>query len=156
MTEQTDTALAPRHHFFSELEPWKRWEPLRTMLDRFIADVPGSWPQSALAAEPNVDITETDGEYRVHAELPGVSKDDVTVELEQGHLSIRGEKKSRRDEKTERGRRLECTYGVFSRSFSLPQDADSDHISADFKDGVLDIAIKKSAESKPKQIAIKG
>ena len=110
MTEQTETALAPRHHFFSELEPWKRWEPLRTLMDRFFTDLPESWPRSSIVPEPNVDITETDGEYRVRAELPGVSKDDVTVELDQGLLSIRGEKRSRRDEESERGRLLECSY----------------------------------------------
>ena len=103
---------------------------------------------------PSVDITETDGEYRVRAELPGVEKNDVTVELDQGVLCIRGEKKSRRDEKTERGRRLECSYGAFSRSFTLPQDADADHITAQFKDGVLDVKVAKLPESKPKQISV--
>lgn len=156
MTEQTETTPAPRQHSFSDLEPLKRWEPLRTVMDRFFADFPESWPQTSIASQPSVDITETDGEYRVHAELPGVSKDDVTVELEEGRLCIRGEKKSKRDEKTERGRRLECSYGAFSRTFSLPQDADSERISAEYKDGVLDIAIKKSPESKPKRVAIKG
>jgi len=92
----------------------------------------------------------------VRAELPGVDKNEVTVELDQGVLSIRGEKKSRRDEKLERGRRLECSYGAFSRSFALPQDADPDRIAADFKDGVLDVKVAKLPESKPKQIAVKG
>lgn len=57
--------------------------------------------------------------------------------------------------KVEKGRRLECSYGAFSRSFSLPQDADADRISAKFKDGVLDVTIKRSAASKPRQVAIK-
>ena len=69
---------------------------------------------------------------------------------------LRGEKKSRRDEKSEKGRRLECAYGAFSRSFALPQDADADRISAEFKDGVLSISIGKRPESKSKQITVKG
>jgi len=155
MTEQ-ETALVPRHHFFSELDPWRRGEPVRSMVDRFFSDLSGSGSRSAIVTAPNVDITETVGEYRVRAELPGVSKDDVTVELEQGLLSIRGEKKSRRDEKAEQGRVLECSYGAFFRSFALPQDADPDQISAEFHEGILDITIQKNPASKPKQIAIKG
>jgi HSP20 family protein len=123
-------------------------------MDEFFTD----WPRlrRASVTEPSVDITETDDEYRVRAELPGVAKDDVTVEFENGVLCIRGEKKSRRDEKLERGRRIECSYGTFSRSFTLPQDADPDQISAEFRDGVLDVAITKRPESKPKQISVKG
>ena len=155
MTEQAENALVPRHHFFSELDPWSRREPLRMLVDRFFGDLPELGPGSTFAAAPNVDISETVDEYRVRAELPGVSKDDVTVELEQGLLSIRGEKKSRRDDKSEQGRVLECSYGAFSRSFALPQDADSDQISAEFKDGVLDITIGKNPDSKPKQVTIK-
>jgi HSP20 family protein len=120
-------------------------------MDDFLAE----WPRQAGALAPAVDVTEADGEYRIRAELPGVAKDDVTVEIEHGVLNLRGEKKSRRDEKTEKGRRLECTYGAFSRSFTLPQDADADQISAKFDDGVLDVAIAKRPEAKAKQISVK-
>ena len=152
MAEQKEGAVARRNPF-ADLGIGRRWEPFRSLLDDMFAD----WPRETAAglAMPNVDITETDGEYRVRAELPGVEKNDVTVELDQGVLCIRGEKKSRRDEKAERGRRLECTYGAFSRSFALPQDADPDRISASFKDGVLDVKVAKLPESKPKQIAVK-
>jgi HSP20 family protein len=125
-------------------------------MGEFFADLPQDWPQRPIGTSPRVDITESDDAYRVRAELPGVSKEDVTVELEQGVLCIRGEKKTRRDEKTERGRRLECSYGAFSRSLTLPQDADADRISAEFRDGVLEVAIAKTPESKPKQISVKG
>ena len=121
-----------------------------------VRDIPAWGTVKRSFTTPQVDITESADEYRVHAELPGVSKDDVTVELEHGTLTIRGEKKSQRDEKNEKGRRLECSYGAFSRSFALPADADPDRISAKFKDGVLDVAIKRTAASKPKQVAIKG
>lgn len=156
MSEQNETAVASRDPLLSELDPWTRWEPFRSVVGRLFGELPQSWPRTAGAAAPNVDITESDDEYRIRAELPGVAKDDVTVEFEDGLLSIRGEKKSQRDEKTERGRRLECSYGAFQRSFSLPQNANADQISAGFKDGVLAIAIPKRPESKPQQIAVKG
>jgi len=156
MAEKKERAVARREHPFSELGFGRRWEPFRGLLDEMFGD----WPRESGAAAgisiPSVDITETDDAYRVRAELPGVDKNEVTVELDQGVLSIRGEKKSRRDEKLERGRRLECSYGAFSRSFALPQDADPDRIAADFKDGVLDVKVAKLPESKPKQIAVKG
>lgn len=155
MTEKKEATPA-RRRAFAELEPWKPWDPFRGLMSEFFEEWPQAWAERSLAGALRVDITETDDAYKVRAELPGVSKDDVTVELEQGVLCIRGEKKSRRDEKVERGRRLECAYGAFSRSFPLPKDADADRISAQFKDGVLDVSIAKSPESKPKQIAVKG
>jgi HSP20 family protein len=157
MAEQKESAVTPRASRFSELDPWKGLDPFRGLLDRFfLHEPPETWRQLETFTTPKVDITETDDEYRVRAELPGVSKDDVTVEFEHGLLTIRGEKKSQRDEKTEKGRRLECSYGAFSRSFSLPQDIDADRIAATFKDGVLDVTVKRTPTSKPKQVAIKG
>ena len=156
MAEPKESSVAPRSSLFSDLDPWRGSDPFRSLFDRFFQEGPESWRQLQTFATPQVDITESADEYRVHAELPGVSKDDVTVELEHGTLTIRGEKKSQRDEKNEKGRRLECSYGAFSRSFSLPADVDADRISAKFKDGVLDVSIKRTAASKPKQVAIKG
>lgn len=155
MPEPNESAVAATSRRFPELDLWRGSDPFRSFFDRFFQDAPESWRQLQTFTAPQVDITETADEYRVRAELPGVSKEDVTVELEHGLLTIRGEKKSQRDEKNEKGRRLECSYGTFSRSFSLPQDADADQIAAKFKDGVLDVTIKRSAASKPKQVAIK-
>ncbi len=154
MTERTESSVAPRRPFLSDLDPFGRWEP-HSLFERLFGDAPSGLTRLAQMSAPAVDVTETDEEYRVHAELPGVSKDDVAVELEQGVLTLRGEKKSQRDESNEKGRHLECSYGAFSRTFTLPKDADPDQISASFKDGVLDISIKKNPESKPTQIAIK-
>jgi len=156
MSEQKESSPVARSSRFAELDPWHGRDPFRSLFDRFFQDAPESWRQLQTFTSPQVDITETKDEYRVRAELPGVSKDDVTVEFEHGMLTIRGEKKSQRDEKSEKGRRLECSYGAFSRSFTLPQDADADQIVAKFKDGVLEVTIKRTAASKPKQVAIKG
>ncbi len=154
MSEKAESSVTTRRPFLADLDPWGRWEP-HSLFERLFGDSPSGLSRLAQISAPAVDITETDDEYRVHAELPGVSKDDVAVELEQGVLTLRGEKKSQRDEKTEKGRHLECSYGAFSRTLTLPQDADPDQISASFKDGILDITIAKNPESKPKQIAIK-
>ena len=133
MSDRSQGAVVRRHPF-AEFESWKPWEPLGSVMDEFLAGWPRELRRSGVAL-PSVDITETDDEYRVRAEIPGVAKDDVTVEFEHGVLCIRGEKKSRRDEKLEQGRHLECSYGAFSRNFRLPQDADTDQISAEFRDG---------------------
>lgn len=105
---------------------------------------------------PAVDITENDERYQLSAELPGVKKDDLTLEVHDGALTLRGEKKQEREEEGEQGRRLERSYGAFSRSFTLPADADPDQVSAEFKDGVLLVRIPKRPEAKPAQVAIRG
>jgi HSP20 family protein len=104
---------------------------------------------------PAVDLTENDQGYVVTAELPGVKRDDVTVELHEDVLTIRGEKKSEREEKKDRSHWLERTYGSFSRSFTLPANAVSDQLKASFTDGVLKIEIPKKEATKARQIAIK-
>jgi HSP20 family protein len=105
---------------------------------------------------PAVDVTEADDAYRVTVELPGIARDDVSVEVHEGMLTIRGEKRSERDEKKEKSRWTERTYGAFSRSFSLPPDADADRIEASCRDGVLRLDIPKTEQPKPRVISVKG
>jgi HSP20 family protein len=124
-------------------------------LSRMMEEVFGKANGGAIA-RCALDVTESDSEYAVSAELPGVKKDDLTVECSEGVLSIRGEKKSEREEKKERGRVLERTYGSFSRALRLPDDADPEQIKATFENGVLQLRIQKRQEAKPKTIAIKG
>ncbi len=156
MAEKRESQLA-RWDPFADLDlfegrsPFREFGSLRRMMDEFL----GERARPTLLA-PTVDITESDDQYAVSAEVPGVKKDDLTLELQEGVLTIRGEKKQERDEKKEKGRRLERYYGAFSRSFSLPSDADSDKVDASFTDGVLNITIPKKPEAKPAQVAIKG
>jgi HSP20 family protein len=105
---------------------------------------------------PAVDITESDDKYVVKAEVPGVKKGDLTLEVREGVLTLRGEKKEEREEGKDKGRRLERVFGAFSRSFTLPADANAERIEASFADGVLTITIPKKPEAKPSQVAIKG
>ena len=102
---------------------------------------------------PTVDISETDDAFVVKAELPGVDKDDVSVKIENGILTIRGEKKTEIEDKKKH--RIECTYGSFVRSFTLPQATKSDSIEAEYKNGILNLTIPKSEEVKPKEIEVK-
>ena len=118
---------------------------------------PPDLPQDVKDVWANVlgEIAEDESQYTVTAELPGVRKDDVHVEMSEGVLSIRGEKRSEREEKKEQRRYVERSYGTFSRSFTLPRDANPDRIDASFKDGVLTLTIPKSEEAKPRTINIK-
>ena len=102
---------------------------------------------------PVVDISETEDAFVVKAELPGVDKDDVKVKVENGILTIRGEKKAELEDK--KNHRVECTYGSFVRSFTLPQTIKSDSINAEYKNGILNLTIPKSEEVKPKEIEVK-
>ncbi len=103
---------------------------------------------------PSVDIAEEEGAYIVKAELPEIQKDAVKVVIENGILSLSGER-SRKVEKTGvRYHRVEREYGAFLRSFTLPEDADPKKISANMKDGVLTVRIEKLAEAKPLAVEI--
>jgi HSP20 family protein len=105
---------------------------------------------------PAIDVHEGDKEYVVTAEVPGVARNEITVEVDEGMLTLRGEKKTEREEKKERRRWVERSYGAFSRSFRLPSDAQVDRIDASFKDGVLTIKIPKSEARKPRTVSVKG
>jgi HSP20 family protein len=104
---------------------------------------------------PAVDLSEDEKSYLVSAELPGVRREDVTVELHEDVLTIRGEKRSEREEKKDRSHWVERSYGSFSRSFTLPPNAVADELKASFKDGVLSIEIPKKEAVKARQILIK-
>ncbi len=103
---------------------------------------------------PAVDIYETDQSVVVKAELPGVGKDDIAVEVKDGILTLRGERKFEKEVKDENYHRIERSYGTFLRSFALPVSVDQDKVSARFKDGVLDIELPKKEKAKPRQVKV--
>jgi HSP20 family protein len=104
---------------------------------------------------PAVDIAEDDERYVITVEMPGAEKEDVTVEAHDDVLTIRGEKRSEREEKREQSRYVERRYGSFSRSFTLPANAARDGVSASFSQGVLTVEVPKVEEPKPKIVSIK-
>lgn len=145
-----------------------RWDPIRE-LNEFQTRLVPFFSRSILPAvqedtselmtstewAPLVDIAEDDKSYLIKAELPEVEKNDIKVTLERSVLTISGERKAEKEEKGKRFHRIERSYGTFVRSFTLPDDADGDNVSADFKNGVLHVRVLKTEQSKPKQIDVK-
>lgn len=104
---------------------------------------------------PPVDIRETEDALFLTAELPGLTKDDVEITVEDHTLTLRGERKLEKDVQKESYHRIERAYGTFSRTFSLPTNIDTEGVSASFEDGVLQVEIPKAEEAKPRKIAIR-
>jgi HSP20 family protein len=157
----------PQNHILKTMSALTRWNPFREMEDihdRLFTLFKNTQPRNASGEQesltvsewtPLVDITEDDKEYLIKAELPEVKKEDVKVTVENGLLTISGERKIEKEEKGKRYHRVERAYGSFVRSFSLPDDADGNKVNADFKDGVLRVHLAKSEHAKPKQIEVK-
>ena len=144
-----------------------RWDPLSevdAMFNRMMPGVFGRWPRVTLPANgdaklewsPSADISETEKEYVIRAALPAVKKEDVRVTVDQGMITIEGERKQEKEDKNERFHRVESFYGAFSRSFSLPENANADAIRCESKDGVLVVHIPKTqvTAAKSKQIKV--
>ena len=147
-----------------------RWEPYRTLrrrrrgdvfgelssmqqeLNRLFEDFFGS--RSSQMAEgtwfPAVDVSENDSEITIQAELPGLTQDDIDINLEDHRLTLSGEKK----EENDNYHSIERSCEKFSRSFTLLSEIDAEHVQANFKDGVLKMTLPKTKESKPKKISI--
>jgi HSP20 family protein len=104
---------------------------------------------------PLVDITEDEKEYLIKAELPDIKKEDVRLTVENDVLAISGERKFEKEEKGRKYHRIERAYGSFVRRFSLSEDADARNVTADFKNGVLQVHLPKSVKAKQKAVEIK-
>jgi HSP20 family protein len=144
-----------------------RWNPVRE-LEEFQNRILSAFrPVSARSGQGNghgmelaewsplVNISEDDKEYRITAELPEVNIKDVKVTLENGVLTIAGERRMEKETKEQKYHLLERSHGTFSRSFSLPGDADPSKVNAEFKDGLLIVNVAKSEAAKPKQIEVR-
>ena len=143
------------------------WDPFKELneLERRLSTIFGRAPvrkngekdEAMTVAQwaPLVDITEDDKEYLIKAELPEVKKDDFKVSVQDGVLTISGERKYEKEEKGKKYHRTEWAYGSFSRSFTLPDDAAAEKVVGDFKDGVLKVHVPKSEKAKPKTIEVK-
>jgi len=104
---------------------------------------------------PAVDVYEDENGFVIKLDLPEINRDDVKVSLNEGTLSISGERRFENEQKRENYHRVERSYGQFYRSFSLPPNVDATAIDAKFKDGVLRLTLPKKEETKPKQIEVK-
>jgi HSP20 family protein len=103
---------------------------------------------------PPVDIYETSDSIVLEAELPGLTKDNIVVEVKNNTLTLKGEKKFEREVTEENYHRVERSYGGFQRAFTLPSTVQQDRVKAKFRDGILEITIPKAEEAKPKQIKV--
>jgi HSP20 family protein len=142
-----------------------KWEPFRDVddvFDRFFAESMRRWPRLGAATQqprewaPAADVSETDGEYVIKAELPEVRKEDVSITVQDGVLTLAGERKQEKVEEQEKVHRVERFYGSFARRFALPENADEQGIRAESRDGVIVIHIPKQrvVEPQPRQIQI--
>jgi HSP20 family protein len=135
------------------LIPWSPFRELDQMLSRYMRD--GLSPSGDhLQWRPTADITETDKEYLIKADLPEVKKEDIEISVDNGVLTLSGERRVEKSTENEKEHRRESFYGSFQRSFALPDDVDQDKITADCKDGVLKVHLPKSEAKKPKSIQV--
>jgi HSP20 family protein len=143
-----------------------RWDPFRELEDmterlnrvfgRPLARTTGGKEHLTVADWiPTVDISETDQEYLIKAELPEVKKEDVKVTVEDGVLTIQGERHQEKEDKGRKYHRVERSYGTFMRSFTLPESVDETAVKAEYKDGVLNLHLPKVEKVKPKAIEVK-
>ena len=141
----------------NQVMKWNPFAPFENMHRELATLIDGRADSRTAVAEwaPVVDIIEDEKAYVIKAELPEMKKQDVHVQLEGGGLTITGERKSEKEEKTRKYHRLERAYGVFARSFELPENIDANKISASYKEGVLTVAVAKSERALPKQIEVK-
>lgn len=139
-------------------QPWNSMEQLRREMDQMIHGRSSAEEGSSIATSdwiPAVDIKETEKEFLIHADIPGVDPDDIDVHMEDGMLTIKGERESETKEEREGYKRIERQRGTFYRRFSLPDTANADKISAKSKNGVLDISIPKQEKAQARKIQVK-
>ncbi|MDX1618939.1 MAG: Hsp20/alpha crystallin family protein [Balneolaceae bacterium] len=120
-------------------------------MDEFFNDVVNTRTESFV---PGIDISETDDKFLVSVELPGMKKEDINVSLDNGQLTISGERKFEEKENGEKYHRVETHYGTFSRSFQLPDNVDEESITANYENGLLNLTINKTEDKVKKQIEV--
>jgi HSP20 family protein len=144
-----------------------RWDPfsdMDAMFNRMLSGNFARWPRVSPGSQegrkiewsPSTDISETDKEYVIRAELPAVKKEDVQVTFEEGIITIKGERRQQKEDKDEKYHRVESFYGSFERAFSLPDNVNSDAIRCESKDGILTVHLPKTeiVKQKAKQISV--
>jgi len=141
---------------FGRMNPVLEMERALERAERLFTPWPNGGKETLAVAEwsPLVDVTEDDKEYLIKAEVPEVKKEDIRVTIEEGTLTIAGERKTEKEEKAKKYHRVERAYGSFERSFAVPDDADVKRITSDFKDGVLTVHLPKAPTAK-KAIEVK-
>ncbi len=144
-------------------EPWnlldrlQREFNLQNLLDPYVREVEGEDNSNVVTSHwrPAVDIKEEEDRFVIYADLPGVDPEDIEITMEQGVLTLKGERSEETTKKREGYKRVERVNGSFYRRFSLPDIADAERIEAKGKNGVLEITLPKQEKAKPKRITVK-
>lgn len=144
-----------------DVTPWREFETLSERMRRW-ADFPpfgttvfrAPFITESTDWLPAVELVEKDGEFVLTAEIPGMTKEDVGISVEDNVLTLKGEKKFERDEEKEEMHIREREYGAFTRAFAVPRNVDAAKIKAEYHDGVVEIHMPKGAEAKGRQIKI--
>src|SRR5919204_6602277 len=137
-----------------------RWEPFREIaalqneMSRFMNNVLEGNGRTNQAWVPALDVWETESEVVYAVDLPGIAEDKISVELDDGALTITAERERTEEEQQDRFYRYERRFGTFTRTFGVPQGVTEDDVKADYKNGVLEVHIKKPEQPKPKRIQI--
>jgi HSP20 family protein len=131
------------------LRQWNLLDDFDTEVSRLFEQEPAGGTFS-----PAVDLHETEDAYVVKADMPGLKKDDIDLEIAENVVTIKGRREDTKEEKKKNFHRVERFHGSFQRSFMIPGGFDHDGVAADFKDGVLTVTLPKPAENKPKRISV--
>jgi HSP20 family protein len=143
-----------------------RWTPFEGMDDIFNRMMPGLWRSGqrlglgeggrmVVEWSPSADISETEKEYLIRAELPGVKKEDVKVTMDQGMITVSGERKQQKEDKSEKFHRIETFQGSFARGFTLPEDVDTANVRCESREGVLTVHLPKQVQRKAAAVEVK-
>lgn len=147
----------------NELTRWDPFRELEEVHNRLSSFFDGGSPRNREKEEslmltewaPLVDISEDDKTYTIKVELPEVKREDIKVSVENGMLTISGERRREKEEKNRKYHRVERSYGSFVRNFTLPQNVDPSQVGAQYRDGVLNVSIAKSEQARPHSIEVK-
>ncbi len=136
--------------------PARTWPDPSRLFEEFFNDFPmlSAFQRERESWSPSVDVLEKEGKLILRAELPGIEEKDIDLKVEGNVLTLKGERKLEKEDEKSNYHRMESFYGSFSRSFTLPETVDLDKITADYKNGVLTIAIPHKPEVRPREIPV--
>ena len=135
-------------------DPWRQMQELMRW-DPFTAMTP-AWSSEAMTFDPDFDVKETKEAFEFKADVPGMKPEDFDVKMNNNRLTITGKREEEKTDKDETRYVYERSFGSFSRSFTMPEGVDAEKISADLKDGVLNVRVPKMPQAQPRQISVKG
>jgi HSP20 family protein len=136
---------------------WNPWQRMRELLawDPF-QEMSRAWPEPQSGFVPAFEVRETSDGFVFKADLPGVTEDQLEINISGNRLSIGGKREAEQRQENDRYYAYEVTYGSFTRTFTLPEGIDADHVKADLKHGVLTLVVPKKAEAQPRRISLGG